>query len=158
MRSAEHNSRAFAYLRIGVGILFLIFAQYKVMGTQFIHGGGFQFWINGFLRDGAAYPFMVPVLRGFVLPNATAIAYFVSYSELAIGLALTLGVLVRAASIGGFIYMMTLLFSSNYPGAGAPGWEYFGASLNHLVLAMCFAAFAAGDPARVLSISRLVRR
>ena len=158
LRSSDANSRAFALLRIAVGVLFLIFAQYKVFGTQFTHGGGFQFWINGFLRDGSAYPFMVPVLRSFVLPHATAIAYLVAYGELAIGLALVSGVLVRAASICGIVYMLTLLFSSNYPGTNAPFWEYFGASLNHLVLAMCFAAFAIGAPARTFSVPALVRR
>jgi len=53
------NSRALAVLRIGVGIFFLIFGQYKVFGTQFTLHGGFQFWINRFL-EGGAYPFMVP--------------------------------------------------------------------------------------------------
>lgn len=154
----DRNVLAFAYLRIAVGVLFLIFAQYKVFGTEFIHGGGFQYWINGFLRDGAAYPFMVPVLRNFVLPNATAIAYLVSYGELAIGIALTLGVLVRAASICGLVYMLTQLLSSNYPGINAPLWEYFGASLNHLVLAMCFAAFALGGTPGALSIVPRGRR
>jgi thiosulfate dehydrogenase [quinone] large subunit len=38
--------------------------------------------------------------------------------------------------------MVTLLFSSNYPGPHAAFWQYFGASLNHLVLALCFAVFA----------------
>jgi len=136
---------AFKGLRIGVGILFLIFAQYKIFGTQFTRGGGFQMWIDGFLNGHAVYPFMVPVLQGFVLPHATAIAYLAAYGELAIGLALVSGFLVRVASICGTIYMLTLLFSSNYPGAHAPLWEYFGASLNHLVLAMCFAAFAAAE-------------
>jgi len=133
------------FLRIAVGILFLIFAQYKVFGTEFTRGGGIQMWINGFLHDGETYPFMVPVLKNFVLPNATAIAYLVAYGELAIGLALVLGILVRPASCFGFIYMMTLLFASNYPGSTAPLWEYFGASLNHLVLALCFIAFALGE-------------
>lgn len=35
------------------GALFLIFAEYKVFGTQFTLGGGFQYWINRFLQDGA---------------------------------------------------------------------------------------------------------
>src|SRR6266404_1330664 len=68
------NSYSLALLRIGVGILFLIFGQYKGFGTAFTLHGGFQFWINKFL-DGGAYPFMVPVLRGFVLPHATSIAF-----------------------------------------------------------------------------------
>lgn len=148
---------ALSALRIAVGVLFLIFGEYKVFGTTFTLGGGFQGWIHRFLTDGATYPFMVPVLQHFVLDHGTAIAFLVAYGELAIGLALTLGVLSRAASVGGLVYMLTLLFSSNYPGAQAPGWEYFGASLDHLVLALCFAAFLLGDPDQSLSLWRAVR-
>ena len=134
------NARALALLRIGIGVLFLIFGEYKVFGTQFTLHGGFQFWINRFVADGA-YPFMVPILRGFVLPHATAIGFLVAYGELAIGIALFLGIWVRPASLFGLLYMLTLLFSSNYPGAHAPFWQYFGASLDHSVLALGFAAF-----------------
>ena len=151
------NTMALAALRIGVGVLFLIFGEYKVFGTQFTLHGGFQFWINKFLDEGA-YPFMVPILRGFVLPHATAIAFLVAYSELAIGLALTLGVLVRPASAGGLLFMFTLLFSSDYPGANAALWQYFGASLSHSVFALCFIAFLAGRSDAVWSISSLRRR
>ncbi len=85
---------------------------------------------------------MVPVLRNFVLPHATPIAFLVAYGELAIGIALVVGRLLRAASLCGLVYMARLLFSSNYPGPHAALWQYFGASLNHLVLALCFAVFA----------------
>lgn len=139
--SGISSARALATLRIAIGILFLIFAEYKVFGTQFTLGGGFQYWINSFLEAGA-YPFIVPVLRNFVLPHATPIAFLVAYGELAIGTALVIGRWVRAASVCGLIYMATLLFSSNYPGPHAPLWQYFGAALNHLVLALCFAVFA----------------
>lgn len=144
-RTFVPDSAAFAGLRIAVGILFLIFAQYKVFGTQFTRGGGFQMWIHQFLAQHATYPFMVPILRDFVLPHATAIAYLSAYGELAIGLALLSGMFVRVASVFGVIYMLTLLLSSNYPGANAPLWEYFGASLNHSVLALCFAVFAVAE-------------
>jgi thiosulfate dehydrogenase [quinone] large subunit len=145
------SARALAFLRICVGILFLIFGQYKAFGTQFTLHGGFQFWINKFLEDGA-YPFMVPVLRGFVLPHARAIAFLVAYGEFAIGLALLFGLLVRPASAFGLLYMLTLLFSSNYPGAHAPFWQYFGASLDHLVLALCFLSFLLGNPSTTWSL------
>ena len=95
---------------------------------------------------------MVPVLRDFVLPYHTAIAFLVAYGELAIGLALVLGLLVRVASVCGAIYMLTLLFSANYPGADAPLWQYFGASLEHSVLALCFGAFALSDVGKVFSV------
>src|SRR5438045_3176319 len=148
-RLTPSNRRAVAVLRIGVGVLFLIFAEYKVFGSQFTLGGGFQGWINRFLTEGA-YPFMIPLLRGFVLRHGTVIAFLVAYGELAIGLALVLGLLVRTASLAGLIYMLTLLFSSNYPGAGAAVWQYFGASLDHSVLALCFGAFALGRVGDVL--------
>ena len=146
------NSQALALLRFGVGILFLIFAQYKVFGTTFTLHGGFQFWINKFL-EGGAYPFMAPILRGFVLPHATTIAFLVAYGELAIGLALVLGILVRSASLCGLVFMLTMLFSSDYPGAGAPFWQYFGASLSHSVFALCFGAFLFGRADSLWSIA-----
>ena len=153
----ERNTRALSLLRIGVGVLFLIFGEYKVFGGQFTLGGGFQGWIDRFLASGAAYPFMVPVLKGFVLPNKTAIAFLVAYGELAIGLGLVSGVLLRAASIAGVVYMLALLFSSNYPGGHAAPWQYFGAALNHLVLAMCLAAFAISTPT-AYSLRAAIRR
>lgn len=147
----DANTRALVFLRIAVGVLFLIFAEYKVFGTEFTLGGGFDGWINRFISDGA-YPFMVPLLRDFVLPLHTAIAFLVAYGELAIGLSLVLGLLVRTASICGIIYMLTLLFSSNYPGPDAPLWQYFGASLDHSVLALCFAAFAMTSVGTVVTV------
>jgi len=145
------STKALTGLRVAVGVLFLIFGEYKVVGTQFTLGGGFQYWINRFLQDGA-YPFMVPVLKNFVLAHATPIAFLVAYGELAIGIALVLGVLVRAASVCGLIYMLALLFSANYPGPHSAFWQYFGASLEHLVLALCFAAFALTRPGELWSV------
>jgi thiosulfate dehydrogenase (quinone) large subunit len=126
---ALSSAKSLAVLRIGIGCLFLIFAEYKVFGTQFTLHGGFQYWINLFLQGGA-YPFMVPVLKNFVLPHATPIAFLVAYGELAIGIALVLGVLVRPASVCGLIYMLTLLFSANYPACTllAILWRLTGAS------------------------------
>lgn len=150
--SASQDARALAFLRIAVGLLFLIFGQYKVFSTQFTLHGGFQLWINRFLEQGA-YPFMAPILRGFVLPHATPIAFLVAYGELAIGLALVLGILVRPASLAGVIFMLTLLFSSDYPGPAAPFWQYFGASLGHSVFALCFVAFLLGRSDAVWSLA-----
>lgn len=149
--AADRNALAIAGLRAAIGLLFLIFGEYKVFGTQFTLHGGFQLWINRFLEQGA-YPWMVPVLNHFVLPHATGIAFLVAYGELAIGVALVLGVFVRTASAFGFLYMLALLFSSNYPGPHVPLWQYFGASLEHSVLALCFLVFLVGRADRRLSL------
>ncbi|HEV2442018.1 MAG TPA: DoxX family protein [Steroidobacteraceae bacterium] len=157
------NDVALAGLRVILGAIFIIFGQYKVFGTGFTRGGGFQFWVGGFLPD-RAYPFMAPVLKGFVLPHATAIAFLVAYGELAIGIALVAGVLVRTASTFGLIYMLLLLFSANYPVASDyPGgqsafWEYFGASSDHLFAVLCFATLMVGRADRVLTLPSMLKR
>lgn len=153
--TGQRNAAALAGLRIAIGCLFLIFGQYKVFGTQFTLHGGFEWWINRFLQENAAYPFMIPVLQKAVLPHATTMAFLVAYGELAIGLALVLGVLVRVASGFGFFYMLSLLFSSNYPGAHVPLWQYFGASLDHSVLALCFFTFICSRSTEALSIRNM---
>jgi thiosulfate dehydrogenase (quinone) large subunit len=152
------NDRALAGLRIAVGILFLVFGEYKVFGSKFVFGDGFQAWIQRFLAEGSAYPFMVPILRGIVLPHGRAIAFLVSYGELAIGLSLVLGLWVRLASGWGLVYMLALLFSANYPGSHAVLWQYFGAALEHLVLVLCFGTFLVGAPERAWSLTRAWRR
>jgi len=149
--SSDRNSNVLAALRIGVGSFFLVFGEYKVFGTQFTLGGGFLSWINRFIAHGA-YPFMVPVLRNFVVPHSTLIAFLVGYGEFAIGLGLIFGVLTRTASFFGLLLMLAMLFSSDYPGSGAALWNYFGASLSHSVFAMCFLAFMFGDADRAFSI------
>jgi uncharacterized membrane protein YphA (DoxX/SURF4 family) len=152
MAKTTRNTHALIFLRICVGLLFVIFGQYKVFGTQFTLHGGFEYWINKFIADGA-YPFAVPLLKNIVLPHAHVFAFVVAYGELAIGLSLIFGVLTRIASIFGFVYMMSLLFSANYPGSHAAFWMYFGAALEHLVLALCFVAFIIGDPEDRLALS-----
>ena len=152
----DANALSLAVLRIGVGTLFVIFGQYKVFGTQFTLHGGFESWIHRFLQEGAAYPFFVPVLQKIVVPFAVPIAFLVAYGELAIGLALVLGVVVRTASAFGLIFMVALLFSSNFPGSQAQFWQYFGASLDHSVLGLCFLSFILGRSNERLSISSLL--
>lgn len=149
--SKDRNANVFAALRIGVGIFFLVFGEYKVFGTQFTLGGGFLSWINRFIAHGA-YSFMLPMLRNFVVPHSTLIAFLVAYGEFAIGLGLIFGVLTRTASFFGLLLMVAMIFSSDSPGAGAAFWNYFGASLSHSVFAMCFLAFMFGDADQALAI------
>ena len=103
-------------------------------------------------------------VHGVVTPNDAIVArgrsqrsgssHSVGDGVVRIGLALVAGIWVRLASAFGLLYMLTLLFSSNYPGTGAPLWEYFGAALNHLVLALCFLTFLGSRSDAVLSVRR----
>jgi thiosulfate dehydrogenase (quinone) large subunit len=150
------NDYALAWLRIAVGLLFLVLAQYKVWDAKFAHGG-FEASMRQFLRSGA-YPFMAPVLRGIVPPHLTLVAHLVAYGELCIGISLLLGIMVRTASFFGLIYMIVLLLSSAYPGPHAAIWQYFAAAVNELGYAFCFVAFGMGDAARVWSVPGYYRR
>lgn len=152
--TTDRNGLVLAGLRIAVGVFFLIFGQYKVFGTQFTLHGGFETWIHRFVQTGAAYPWFVPVLEKMVLPHATPIAFLVAYGELAIGLALVLGIWVRVASGFGLVFMIVLLLASNYPGDQAPLWQYFGASLDHSVFGLCFLCFILGRSDAHFSVKR----
>jgi hypothetical protein len=49
----DRNSNVLAGLRIAVAIFFLVFGEYKVFGTQFTTGGGFQGYIERFISGRA---------------------------------------------------------------------------------------------------------
>jgi len=146
----NQQARALAFLRIAAGLLFLIFAQYKLASTQFIQHG-MATYIGRFIENGC-YPFMQPFLKNIILPHAVFFGAIVSVSELLIAISLITGVWVRWASLGGLVMMLLFLFSSNYPGAQVPPWQYFGASLDHSVLALCFLTFLIGKPDAVWAI------
>jgi len=151
MTASNQQAKALAFLRIAVGLLFLVFAQYKLTSTKFIWGGMANY-IGHFIQSGC-YPFMHPFLKNIILPHAVFFGAFVSVSELLIAISLITGVLVRWASFGALLMMLLFLFSSNYPGSHAPLWQYFGASLDHSVLALCFLTFLIGKPDTVWSLS-----
>ncbi|MBB5339403.1 DoxX family membrane protein [Tunturiibacter gelidoferens] len=144
MSAAEQQSRALAFLRISIGLLFLILAEYKLTSTKFIWGGMAQN-IGGFLKEGS-YAFIRPLLKNIILPHAVFFGAVVAISELLIALSLLAGVLVRWASLGGLTMVLLFLFSSNYPGPNSPFWLFFGASLENSVLALCFIAFLISPP------------
>ncbi len=150
MTAVTQQAKALAFLRIAIGLLFLIFAQYKLTSTQFIHHG-MATYVGHFVQNGC-YPFMRPFLKNIIVPHAVFFGAVVAVTELLIALSLITGVLVRWASLGGLIMMLLYLFSANYPGSQAPAWEYLGASLDHNVLALCFLTFLIGKPDAVWAI------
>jgi uncharacterized membrane protein YphA (DoxX/SURF4 family) len=150
MSAPNQHAKALAFLRITVGLLFLILAQYKLNSTKFIWGGMANY-ISHFIEQGC-YPFMQPFLKNIILPHAVFFGAFVAISELLIAISLITGILVRWASFGGLVMMLLFLFSSNYPGANVQLWRYFGASLEHSVFALCFLTFLIGKPDTVWAL------
>ena len=152
----DSNTLAITLLRITIGLLFILFGQYKVFGTQFTLHGGFESTLRDFLHNGA-YPFMVPVLQAILAHAAIPMAFCVAYGELLIGISLLLGVLTRIASLFGLSLMLAMWLSGGYPGPHAAFWMYFGASLNWSILALCFLALIIGRPEALWTLRRLRR-
>ncbi|HEX4005324.1 MAG TPA: DoxX family protein [Acidobacteriaceae bacterium] len=148
------NAVALALLRIAVGLFFIIFGQYKVFGSGFVHAG-FRDYVEGFVHNGA-YPFMIPVLCWILAHAVTATAIAVGYGEFLIGISLLTGLLCRVASIFGCILMLAMWLSGGYPGPHAAFWMYWGASLNWSVFAICFVVLAVGHPEEVASLRHMI--
>jgi len=151
--NTDSNTVAITLLRITIGLLFIVFGQYKVFGTEFTLHGGFQATLRDFIHSGA-YPFMVPILQGILAHAATLMAFLVAYGELLIGISLLLGVLSRLASLFGLFLMLAMWLSGGYPGPHAAFWMYWGASLNWSILALCFVILIIGRPEDLWSLRR----
>lgn len=135
------GAKTVAATRIATGIIFLFFAEYKIAGPAFAHGG-FEGWIHQFVDQDMAVSFFKILLVKFALVHPVFCAELVGWGELAIGLSLVLGMWVRAASVGGAIYMIGLGLATWYaPGHGAAAWKYLGANLAHIPLLFLFAIF-----------------
>jgi uncharacterized membrane protein YphA (DoxX/SURF4 family) len=109
--------KAAAIIRILTGIIFVAEGWGKIAG-DFVRGGFAES-----VRETAAeaWPFWSAFLRGAVLPNASAFSWFFAAAELALGIALVLGLFTRVAAIGGMLLMTILLLGQT--NVGPAGWE-----------------------------------
>ena len=80
-----------ALLRVYTGVFFVYYGIRKIRGGDF--SGGLEGFVNGRLEG--SYGFMRPFLESVVLPNKAVFAFLVSWGELAIGLALIVGLATR---------------------------------------------------------------
>jgi uncharacterized membrane protein YphA (DoxX/SURF4 family) len=146
-----------ALVRVVIGIIFILFGEYKIAGPEFAHGG-IQKYLSGFLDGNMAVHWYRPFLEKVVMPHATAFGYLFGAGELMVGIALITGVMVRPAAVGGAFMMLNLLLSEwNGVGANARIWQYFGAQFDHLCPLMLFLIFMA-DSEPKFSLQRFFGR
>lgn len=134
------SSTSMALARIVVGIMFLFFAQYKLMGHDFAHGG-YEKYVTGF-EQVTAVSYYRPFLRA-TLRHPMASGYGVGIAELLIGLSMVLGFWVRPFSILGGLFMLNLLLCTWVLPQGSPPWRYFGNELDNIGLLLLFVLFFA---------------
>jgi uncharacterized membrane protein YphA (DoxX/SURF4 family) len=137
------GAKAIACVRIATGIIFFLFAEYKIAGSEFTPVG-FEHWVRGWVEQGQVVGFYKPILVNIALAHPVFCARLVAWGEMAIAISLILGLLVRASAVGGVIMMISFILSTWYaPGHGAPVWQYFGANLDHIPLLFLFVIFYA---------------
>ncbi len=138
MKNTSAPSVTMAAARIAVGIMFLVFAQYKLLHTDFAREG-YQKWVTGFVQE-SSVSFYKPFLRETLL-HPKLWAYATAAVELLIGLSMVGGFAVRPFSLVGALYMLNLTLATwNLP-PGTPAWRYVGNELDHIPLLLLFLLF-----------------
>jgi uncharacterized membrane protein YphA (DoxX/SURF4 family) len=140
-----------AVARIVIGIMFLFFAQYKLMGHDFAHGG-YQKYVTGFVQESAVNIYK-PFLRA-TLKYPTASAYAVGVAELLIGISMVLGFWVRPFAIVGALFMFNLLLSTWMLPQGVAVWRYFGNELDNIGLLFLFLIFFAHNAGQTCGLDK----
>lgn len=140
-----------AIARIVVGIFFIMFAQYKLLGRDFAHGG-YEKYVNGWVQE-SAVRFYKPFLRA-TLHYPVASGYAVGVAELLIGISMVIGFAVRPFAIVGALFMLNIALSTwNLP-PGSPVWRYFGNQLENIPLMLLFILFFVHRAGTTLGLDR----
>ncbi len=104
-----------AVVRILVGIQFFLVAWPKVVGGRFLAGQG-QGLAERLLAGAQHDPLLWhrAFITGFVAPHAHFFSYLVAFGELAIGISLITGCLVRVSSSFGAFHNANIFFALAY--------------------------------------------
>jgi hypothetical protein len=133
-----------AVFRIAYGVLFLDMAFQK---APWLNYG----WLEGFIQKEVANPafgWYAAFLKHVVLPHFSLFGLQTFVVELALGVALLLGILTRLAGVGGFLWQVNIALGAfNVPGEWYWIWPL-------LTLPLFFFAFAGAG--RVLGVDRVL--
>ena len=140
-----------AVARIVVGLMFIMFAQYKLFRPEFAHGG-YEKYVTGYVQETSLH-FYKPFLRA-TLHYPVFSGYAVAVAEMLIGVSMILGFWVRPFAIVGAFFMLNLLLSTWYLPAGTPAWRYLGNQLDNISMFFLFALFFVHQAGETLGLDR----
>jgi uncharacterized membrane protein YphA (DoxX/SURF4 family) len=144
-------SYAMVLARVAVGLMFIMFAQYKLIHRDFAREG-FQKYVTGYVQE-TSVGFYKPILRE-TLKYPKFFAYTVAIVEALIGISMVLGVWVRPFSIIGALFMLNLTLATwNLP-PHTPAWRYLGNQLDHIPLLLLFLIFYAHSAGQTLGLDK----
>jgi thiosulfate dehydrogenase [quinone] large subunit len=98
-----------AWVRILVGTVWLNGAIEKFLNPEIPQQFATSLGAGGYISQ--APPWFQDLMRGYVVPNAELFAQFQRFGELALGLALVLGLLTNPAAVGSIVLSLTILVS-----------------------------------------------
>lgn len=142
-------ARLAALVRILAGVLFGTLGAEKILG-DFVHGGFASSVRDSMMKS--AWPFWRTFLESTVLPHASVFAWAVAAGEAALGIALLIGFLTRAASIAGAALMLTILLGQSYAGSRASWDQWVTAGLTTKFALLLLLLIAACDAGRTWGI------
>ncbi len=143
------------WVRVLVGAVWLNGAIEKLLNPEFPQQFATSLEAGGFVSQ--APPFFQDFMRGVVVPNAELFAQFMRAGELALGIALILGLLTNLAALGSVVLSVVITLSQGGVrlgmGLGAP--EFF--TVNVLV-ALISVVILLSPAAKALSIDAVLAR
>ncbi len=98
-----------AWVRILIGAVWLNGAAEKLLNPNFPRQFAASLDTGGFIQQAPLW--FQDLMRAYVVPNAELFAQLQRFGELALGLALVLGLLTNLAAIGSIILSLAILFS-----------------------------------------------
>lgn len=129
-----------AILRIYTGVYFLIHSWGKIE-----RGGSFADGMEGFLNgQTGTFGFYQGFVESVVLPNKALFGFLVAWGELAVGVALILGLATRYAAVAGAIMVVNFWF--------AKGHDFFAGQNHDTVWMMILLALALIPAGRVFGL------
>lgn len=117
----------------------------KVLG-EFVHGG-FGKGLHSMYAN--SWPFWRSFLQSTVAPHSAVFGWVIAVGELAIGLALVLGLWTRAAAVAGALLMVVILLGQSYPGPKASWDQWITAGLTTRFAFFALLGIVAADAGRV---------
>jgi uncharacterized membrane protein YphA (DoxX/SURF4 family) len=151
--SAKNGSPSMVMVvaRVAVGVMFIMFAQYKLLHKDFAREG-YTKYVTGYVQE-SSVGFYKPFLRA-TLKFPRASAYAVAVTELLIGGSMILGFLVRPFSIIGALFMLNLTLATWVLPPGTPAWRYLGNELDNIPLLLLFLIFYAHNAGQTLGLDK----
>jgi len=141
-----------AIARIAIGIMFLFFGTYKIIGPEFAHGG-YAKYVGSYANE-SAMGFYKPFLR-LTLQHPVASGYGVGVAEFLIGVSMVIGFWVRPFSILGALFMLNLTLCTWWRVPhGSAYWMFLGNELDNIPLMLLFIVFCMHNAGQTMGLDK----